>query len=271
MKGTLKAQQPGKAAARPNKIAPPAGSDVAVPGHGSGQQITALALRILSLFDVAEEEQGAAMNAAMKAAQMCVSYGFVPGVDVHLYQEGKVWVADAGLRAWVESANRLAQRLRFTWLFDEVEMSADEVRAAVRDAGRQYTEGDRGWFCRVIRSDKLTLAKEIGANYDPPYSVGLWLKKARQEVDGGEVLWFPDPVYKQRDASYTARLRAQKAALMVEFTLSASGDQNAYARAVLHVNAELDERVQRQKRAELGDAMYLPKHLEIDDTGNVWA
>lgn len=255
---------------RTKRIVAPA-DNVVVPGHGSSQQIAALANRILSLVDVEEDERAPAMNAAMKAAQMCVSYGFVPGVDVHLYRDGKDWVADAGLRAWVESANRLAQRLRFTWLFDEIEMTADEVRDAVRDAGRQYTDGDRGWFCRVVRSDKLTLAKEMGASYDPPYSVGLWLAKARQELTDREAQWFPDPVYKQRDASYTARLRAQKAALMVEFTLSASNDSAAYDKAMLHIGAELNEREQRAKYAERDSVMYAPKPLNMDDEGNVWA
>ncbi len=258
-------------------VEPDAG--IVVPGYGSTAQIRALADRLMVLSDVPEEERSEALPAAMRAAQMCVLYGFMPGQQVNLFLDGKQWVADAGLRAWTESANRLARSLRFTWLLDESELVDAEVREACERAGREYSPGDRAWICRVIRSDKLALAEKMGAEYDPPYVTGFWNRKAREvrDVESSESFWQADPVYKGRDASYTARLRAQKAAMMVEFSLMGDerkqlSDESAVAKAMAHVEAEIREVEDRRRRADQGDVLFVKKDVQYEDDGDVlWA
>jgi len=264
--------QPQQAQHRPNIVKPPT-EDVDVPRLGTNTQVTSLAWRILDLYDVPESERTEeVMRVAKKAATMCIAYGFVPGVDVHVYQDGGRWVADAGVRAWVASANRLAHAMGFSFLVQEVELEPDEVKKYV---GAEYTPDDCGWAARVVRSDHVSLARVVGMEFDPPWCYGVWRKHARHATDeDGRPTddWLPDPVWKSRTVSDVARQRAKKAALMDAFMLEPIAGQDASRRFAEALQQVDDQIADRQHRRGVGEPMELRKPVQYEEDGDVlWA
>lgn len=196
-------------------------------------------------------------RAVMLATSMCLTYGFFPGRHVRVRQIAGVWTCEDSYRAWLDAANKMAGQQNFTFYVDTVEMDESEVRGLL---GPDYSPGDKGFFARVVRSDHLALHERMKQEYAPAFRFGFWRRKGYPEFtfDGRPTgHWLPDPIYRGRDAAYTAELRARKAALMESFSLvelDAGSQTQRIGRLLLDLSGEIEER--EMKKRDKGDPRF---------------
>ena len=206
-------------------------STKALARFGSEEDIKALMMRQASIFGIpAEDVARADVQAALvKATQYAITYGYLPGIHVHMLPFNKKvkradgreeWVKSyepaLGEKAWKDSADKTAQMQGFSYLVETQEMTAEEVkRLTDADPTAEYTVGDAGFKARVLRSDHANIYRMMGRRYDPEWSYGFWRKKAKKNYKGE---WSSDEVPAQRGPRDVAERRAYKAALMKVFT-----------------------------------------------------
>ena len=211
--------------------------------------------------------------ALRQAASECLMYGFFPGRHVRVRQIAGEWTCEEGYRAWLDAANKMAAQQRFAFDIEVVPMTSEEVRRLMPVG--EYTPGDLGYFARVLRSDILRMYKDMGKEYDPEWHPGFWKHKGYREVDAYGNLtadWHPDPIWTGRDAAYTAKVRASKAALMAGFSLielDAHDMDTRLRRLTTGLEGELEEREREDPRAKM--LLIRPEPRREVDGDTLWA
>jgi hypothetical protein len=245
---------------------------------GSAADVETLARRLILLYGIPEDAQKEAMSAVRRAAQLVVAYGFLPRVHVNVWQghgDDEPWVVDVGVRGWMDSADRLAQRMRFRYMVETRVMTPDEVRTAT-PPDVEYDLDDVGVAARVLRSDHIELHKSMNREYDPPWVYGFWRVRAyRLDQSDPRSGWVADVVYKGRTPADVAELRARKAALMAVFTLQPLDEREAEQRAataIAFADAEIEERRSKVERQNRDAVLPAPKQTKYEPDGDVlWA
>ena len=199
---------------------------------GSEEDIKMLILRQASIFGIepAEVNRPDVQASLIKATQYSITYGYLPGIHVHMMPFNKKvkgrngqdeWIKSyepaLGEKAWKDSADKSAQVQGFKYLVETQEMTPEEVkRHTAADPTAEYTEGDAGFKARVLRSDHAEIYRMMGRQYDPEWSYGFWRKKAKKNYKGQ---WISDETPNQRGPRDVAERRAYKSALMKVFSL----------------------------------------------------
>lgn len=199
---------------------------------GSEEEIKMLMERQASIFgiDRAEIVRPDVQASLVKATQYSITYGYLPGIHIHMMPFNKKvkhaagreeWVKSyepaLGEKAWKDSADKGAQVQGFQYVVETQEMTPAEVKAlTAADPTAEYTEGDAGFKARVLRSDHANIYRMMGRQYDPEWSYGFWRKKAKKNYKGQ---WISDETPNQRGPRDVAERRAYKSALMKVFSL----------------------------------------------------
>lgn len=199
---------------------------------GSEEDIKMLMMRQATIFGIepAEVNRPDVQASLIKATQYSITYGYLPGIHIHMMPFNKKvkgrngqdeWIKSyepaLGEKAWKDSADKSAQVQGFKYLVETQEMTPEEVkRHTAADPTAEYTEGDAGFKARVLRSDHAEIYRMMGRQYDPEWSYGFWRKKAKKNYKGQ---WISDETPNQRGPRDVAERRAYKSALMKVFSL----------------------------------------------------
>lgn len=243
--------------------------NVDVPLFGAHALVETLSRRIIMMHKIVDPTPNC-QAAAFRAAQMCLTYGLFPGDQVHIYDLGDdEWVADAGIRAWIQAANAYHLKHGGKWMFSTKQLDIAQVRKL--NPGRKITNEDLGYMTAIIRSDDIAMAKAAGMPYEPQWSTGFWFAFAREEKgrDGRPTgKWLPDPIWNGRTADEVARQRSQKAALMALYTLEISPAASSMQRRGEDLLLTLDRQLapspnsramfaeRKEKREADGDVLF---------------
>lgn len=277
--------------------APEESTALAMAKFGDGEVLQRLANRIGILYGIgaglseaaAKQELTTAQPALLKAAQLTIGYGLVPGLHCFVIKRGKTYSAEGSLEMWKAMADRHAFIGGFQWDVVVEPLEAGEVKERT-DPSQIYDPEDRGAVARLYNYRKAREARELGIPYRPKPFYGFWRKNAVEKDEWvnnqktGSKIWAADQVPAQRSRQDVADRRATRAAIMAEFPMiplddfeKRYGSERAYqirlSQAITHVDAELSEQDRKQHEHEgLAGATFVDQPGGyMDENGDYWA
>lgn len=254
---------------------------------GSERDIQNFMRRTAAIFKIPEEDLARpdVQASLQKATQYCVTYGYIPGIHVHMIpfnekvkiphpqnpaveieKSIRVYAPDLGEKAWKDSADRICQMLRISYVVDTQAMTTEEVRIATAAiVGQEFHPSDAGCLARVYRSDHNELFKSVGRQYNPEWVAGFWrMKKDRWGK--------PDTLPNGNTPADVARRRATKKALMAVFHLVPL-DEYTEAQRFCQLSAYVETASAEAlppSRAELALPVDARSRYYRDSEGEIW-
>jgi len=204
-----------------------------------------------------------ATTAIMKALNMRLTYGAVPGIHIHAVpRKSKIkrpngreeWVESFqiqdGEKLWKDSMSRHARMEGFQWAFSDKPMNRQEIEEYCRSIG--YTDEIPGNAAGIFSCVKTSHHVALGV--EPMKVAGVWFGKVKQGYK-----WFSDNLPTGTSPQDVAMRRAHKRAIMAsEYPLIPLTDSSPDERK----NEFVDEMTRRVGDNDKAAAMFVPA---IDD------